>query len=93
MSEPYEDRSDEAWAGRVAATFDWKPLDEGWIYQGKCPRCDHAMYKSLTTVLYSDALRSAPMTLVVACNCDMPHEGRPDGRQGCGVYGGIQIEQ
>lgn len=89
----YDDRSDESWAEKVAATFTWDDRDGTWVLSGSCPRCGDEMYKAFPAEAFlTEATRgAAKRTVVVACNCEGEHPGRPDGRKGCGVYGGLEL--
>ena len=94
-SQPYERRSDDDWARKVATTFTWQHRADGWVLQGHCPRCDHEMSKRLSELgWFPDAVRdgSEPGLVVVQCNCGAEHAGRPEGEHGCGAYGALQVE-
>jgi hypothetical protein len=89
----YDERSDETWAENVAKTLTWEDRDGTWVLTGSCPRCGDEMYKAFPAETFgTEPTRGAgPRTHVVACNCEGEHPGRPDGKTGCGVYGGLEL--
>jgi hypothetical protein len=91
--EPFEDRADEDWAIKAADTLAWLDRGREWVLQGPCPRCGHEISKAIPEdVWIAEDLRAGPVTLVVACNCSHVHPGRPEGRTGCGLYGGLLVD-
>jgi len=89
----YDARSDETWAKSVADTFAWEDRDGTWVLTGSCPRCGDEMWKAFPAETFvTERTRGAgTRTVVVACNCEGEHAGRPDGQKGCGVYGGLEL--
>jgi hypothetical protein len=73
------------WQARADA--EGKTLDR--VLSGACPRCGHAM---TTTVGLAGVLKhEEPGTEyeTVRCNCEEPHQYRPDGKRGCGQRGNV----
>jgi hypothetical protein len=94
-AQPYEHRSSDDWARKVASNFTWQERPNGWTLRGVCPRCDHDMSRSLTELgWFPDTVRdqTEPGVVVVRCNCAAEHAGQPEGEQGCGAYGALQVE-
>ena len=81
------------WRRRVYA-LGWRERtnDQGrvveYLLSGPCPRCGHTMSVSAGI---AGVLHGQPME-TVRCNCtSATHDGRPDGRSGCGQRGNIPI--
>lgn len=89
---PYDETTTDAWIAAVVA-LRWEPFEsvsgkDAWILKGSCQRCGHPLSKTVEiarTVLRDgqDAL-APPADVLVACNCPNTHEGRPEGKLGCG---------
>lgn len=88
----YDERADEGWAEVVGSAFSWQDREGTWVLHGSCPRCGHEMYKAFAAETWlTDEARGGTRTVVVTCNCTQQHVGRPDGRLGCGAYGGLEL--
>ena len=91
----YELVSTPEWGEAIRETFRFEASGDAWDYVGSCPRCRHPIAKRLqmggtnTFRAPGDANRSG---MLVRCNCDSQHEGRPDGSKGCGAYGTLELE-
>jgi hypothetical protein len=88
----YEERADEEWAKQVMATLAWKQAGDDWVLYGTCPKCSHEMDKTIGSGYLTDTYRGSVTSVIVACNCRADHAGRPEGRAGCGRYGGLELE-
>ncbi|WP_155845559.1 hypothetical protein [Arthrobacter sp. 162MFSha1.1] len=98
-SVPYEEEPDDHWAQEVADTFQWRPGPGGqWVFEGTCPFCHHKMFRAISDAVLVDDLRAAPgagtatLDILVSCNCRGEHAGCPEGKSGCGRYGGLKLE-
>jgi len=66
----------------------------GWVsghqmhLAGSCPVCSHDSPMVITQQFTAMEATSGPKVLAVslACACDQPHSGRPDGDSGCGRH-------
>ncbi len=88
---PYDSGNCAQWLTNVAA-WRWQSPDERTRrLAGDCPRCGHPMAAQIevTTTVWRAGEESPelPKEVFVACNCLMPHEGRPNGERGCGCAG------
>jgi hypothetical protein len=88
----YSEQTTQDWVDKIDK-WEWK-LDEktNEVYKvGKCPNCNHPMESRRFKKAY--ALSKSPLTAEIICNCTEPHEGRPDGKLGCGFGGqGFTLE-
>ena len=88
MPVPYDEFTSQEWIDSVIR-LGWVPIDDQtWKLEGRCPRCDDQMSKELrvvtTILLDGKEVPDLPEEVFVACNCSGPHEGRPEGKRGCG---------
>jgi hypothetical protein len=75
----WETTTSQAWFETVEG-WTWERQGRAWVKQGPCPECEHPMDRTLT-----DTVRLAEQQPVeIWCNCDATHEGRPEGKRGCG---------
>jgi hypothetical protein len=59
---------------------------------GRCPRCDHPMHDDIHFIVVG--LAETPVGSVrqnIICDCSGKHEGRPDGKHGCGWALNLQV--
>jgi hypothetical protein len=82
----YEDR----WRDPVAAAK-WERRASGtyvdWVKVLPCPRCGHTMSVTVAPGAFRDARPAggAGDEVLAGCDCESPHEGRPETRpNGCG---------
>jgi hypothetical protein len=89
---PWRTADEPEWRKRVYS-LGWMPRrNDGatvveYILSGDCPRCGHPMAVSAGVA----GVLNTALTETVRCNCDDPHPGRPDGKNGCGQRGNIPI--
>ncbi|MBE8475991.1 hypothetical protein [Streptomyces justiciae] len=88
---PYLETTEPGFADSAADTFVIHEHGVGLrILCGPCPRCS----APIDIPLFQETVkgtRSHPSTATsgietVMCTCQEPHEGRPEGRVGCGAY-------
>jgi hypothetical protein len=69
----------------------WSDDGEQWTYAGRCPRCGHAVSKSLNVggvFPFEERAEPRPME----CNCGATHEGG-EAAGGCGAYWGLALKR
>lgn len=65
---------------------------------GPCPRCGHDISGDLRSIpsvplaVEGQDVAPAPKRVMVTCNCDSPHHGRPENESGCGASGGVEVQ-
>jgi hypothetical protein len=59
-----------------------------YLLFGPCPRCGHQMNVSAGI---AGVLPGGQRQETVRCNCTGEHNGRPDGKTGCGQRGNVPI--
>jgi hypothetical protein len=81
---PYREESTDEWADDVIGNWTIEQKGKTVYADGTCRRCGHH-----TTSEYSevDSVRSdaKEVQVIISCRCGEPHDGRPDGRVGCGA--------
>jgi hypothetical protein len=86
----YEPRSDQQWVTELLDKSTRLDTPDGIKLIGDCPRCGDEMDAFVPTAAEAGVYEFEPgESIVVACNCQMPHENRAEGRHGCGIYGKI----
>jgi hypothetical protein len=73
--------------------------DQVLIFLGDCPRCG----VQIDPLAIGDVVRGPQEAaaqpqfqyrdVVLKCNCTEPHEGRPEGREGCGAYWSLRLRR
>lgn len=90
---PYREITDQQYAITAAGEFEIEEYRPGILtLRGPCPRCGAIIeipvvgqvVKGVTpeALSFGEASEWEP----VICTCEEPHEGRPEGRVGCGAY-------
>lgn len=87
---PYCEDTTREWVDAVVA-MPWQEVSRGaeklWVLSAPCPRCGHLMsteLEVLVVVLQDGHQAKMPEEVFVGCNCASPHDGRPEGKRGCG---------
>lgn len=87
----------------AAAEFEQHEREGGMILVGDCPRCSHQMDFFVATEpsgsLLGTRIRGmstrpdepSEFEKTIVCNCEMPHDGRPEGDSGCGAMARILV--
>lgn len=93
----WDEHQDQAWLRRVVTELAREDEDEVVRFHGPCPRCRDEITVEIPRPPAFDALREEdaeePATQAPddsarrACDCEGEHNGRPEGRRGCGVWG------
>jgi hypothetical protein len=93
--------ADQGWVDEFFKGATRKEAKGGALLSGKCPRCHHHIdvfvdtSSETHTVILDYAIRRArtsPRNEIIRCNCDQPHDDRPDDETtGCGVYGWLEV--
>jgi hypothetical protein len=89
----YQEITDPSYAS-VASAFEIEEHQLGTLsLRGPCPRCGTVIEIPVVSQVVRRIRRPTrePAVVVadvepVICTCDEPHEGRPEGRVGCGAY-------
>lgn len=91
---PYQEMTGPQYSSAAASAFEVQEQQMGVLsLRGPCPRCgsvieilvvDHIVRRMGRPADEPDA--AAANVEPVICTCDEPHEGRPEGRVGCGAY-------
>ncbi|MGW2571656.1 hypothetical protein [Streptomyces sp. NPDC001537] len=91
MTLPYLETTDPGFADSAADTFVIEDHGVGLrILCGPCPRCsatiDIPLFQETVKGPGSPSAAGRSGVETVMCTCEEPHEGRPEGRLGCGAY-------
>jgi hypothetical protein len=62
------------------------------VILGPCPRCGDKLRRSFEEQKVRAANPRQTVRVILRCNCSVDHEGRPPGKEGCGAFGGVQIQ-
>lgn len=97
----YRDEPVKGWAESLSPA---EPRKDTLVLKGKCPRCNHEVILTFvdetTTiglneyvgrVLGGERPVPLPRKVTAICHCGTPHPGTPDGKNGCGAYGGLAL--
>jgi hypothetical protein len=90
----YCEESPDGWARRVTESWSIEETPTGVRIWGDCPTCWHRSTTQVDkTVGVKGSGRAAgdPLPVAVICDCTEPHSGRPDGVNGCGRGGYIDV--
>jgi hypothetical protein len=90
----YQEMTDAQYATTAAGQFEVEEYGVGVLtLRGPCPRCGAMIEIPLVNRVVkgvSQAAAASPREVSegepVICTCEEPHEGRPEGRVGCGAY-------
>jgi hypothetical protein len=88
----YDARSDQEWVKLILGSLKQITTPDGIKLVGACPRCKDEMDAFVPTAAEAGTYGFEERSVVVACNCRMPHENREAGTQGCGIYGKIDVQ-
>ena len=92
---PYQEVTDPRFAAEAAASFVVEDHGDGvQLLRGPCPRCrihiDVPVVPEIVRTYRPEADVGGGMpdgtVEPVICTCTEPHDGRPEGRVGCGAY-------
>lgn len=86
----YQETTDPSYASTAAQTFVIESHGISLqVLRGPCPRCnvtiDVPIVRAIVKGLNSTTTSPDDVEPVI-CTCEEPHEGRPEGRVGCGAY-------
>jgi hypothetical protein len=100
---PWDENTSDDWLNQVNDwPWSPDANHQRWIKSGLCPRCNHQMDKVLELQVVTEIAPHSfqllgigssagrpklPLDVDISCNCDQPHEGRPEGQSGCGFAG------
>jgi hypothetical protein len=91
--EPYLEVTRPEYATIAAAAFEIEEYKSGSVaLRGPCPRCKAVIEIPVVSQVVRGLSRWTQAPAVAAdiepviCTCAEPHEGRPEGRVGCGAY-------
>jgi hypothetical protein len=95
-TEPYIEQTQSAYAALAISTFIATELQGVMILSGICPRCEASMEFPVSDRIIrggpiDEASPAAVEPTTVFCTCEEPHEGRPDGKVGCGAYWAFEL--
>lgn len=96
----WDEHQDQQWLRRVVTELSREDEDEVVRFHGPCPRCGDDITVEIPRPpefdvrggWAEDVEEPAPAkepgeTARRSCNCMGKHDGRPEGRHGCGVWG------
>jgi hypothetical protein len=88
---PYRETTDPDYAATAATTFIIEDHGIGLrLLRGRCPRCaaaiDIPVVRQVVKGSGQTVTASTSAIEPVLCTCDETHDGRPEGRVGCGAY-------
>jgi hypothetical protein len=79
---PYCEETPDGW-GKEVENWEIDVAGDNIRIAGVCPTCRHTsetVYHNFRSVRGTGDV----VQVIVSCNCGVEHEGRPDGRTGCG---------
>ncbi|WP_329285590.1 hypothetical protein [Streptomyces sp. NBC_00691] len=97
---PYQEITEPYYAVEVARTHSLdQAYGDDYVLICTCPRCGAALDIELFDPVYKAASTSAPPNpnptgareVPVSCVCRSEHDGRPEGRTGCGAYWPLEL--
>jgi hypothetical protein len=94
MTVPYQERTEPAYAETAVTTFEIEDYGAGvQILRGLCPRCAAAIEIPVVSHVVKSVGPAAdrPPYETVMCMCEESHDGRPEGRVGCGAYWNLEL--
>ncbi|MER7764038.1 hypothetical protein [Streptomyces sp. NPDC097619] len=94
---PYLEVTDAAYAPAYVTGLRRDDTADGAVLTGTCPRCGCAFAFTYTRRVFRHPRprsgRVDGATVPVLCVCGSPHEGRPEGEEGCGAYWNVVLER
>jgi len=87
----YLEDTPKDWSRAVAGTWQIEDRDDRVRIWGLCPTCEHpseSVFEALRTTMGPGDRQ----LVVVACACTQPHPDRPEGKDGCGRAGWVEID-